>query len=153
MHTDPLPAITLTRASPGDFGALAALRTDAMRESLERVGRFDPARARARLLAGFSAGHTRHIVAEGERVGFVVVKPEADAWLLDHLYLHPRAQGRGIGTAVLALVFAEADARGAALRVGALRQSDANRFYQRHGFLPAGDGEFDHYYLRPAQAA
>ncbi len=43
-----------------------------MRESLERIGRFDPVRARERLTLGFSSAHTRHIVDEGERVGLVV---------------------------------------------------------------------------------
>ncbi len=41
-------AIALTTAKPEDFEALAALRIEAMRESLERIGRFDPARARER---------------------------------------------------------------------------------------------------------
>jgi hypothetical protein len=42
------PSITLTTAAAEDFEALVALRIDAMRESLERIGRFDPARARER---------------------------------------------------------------------------------------------------------
>jgi threonine/homoserine/homoserine lactone efflux protein len=42
-----------------------------MRESLERIGRYDPVRARKRLAAGFDAQATHHIVVEGRRVGFV----------------------------------------------------------------------------------
>ena len=34
-------------------------------------------------------------------------------------------------------------------KVGALRESDSNRFYQRHGFRLVEQGEFDNYYLRP----
>jgi len=51
----------------------------------------------------------------------VVVKPDGDGLLLDHLYIDPRFQSRGVGASVLASVFAEADARGLELRVGALR--------------------------------
>ena len=147
------PSVTLTPAAPSDLDALVDLRIEAMRESLERIGRFDPVRARERFASGFSPGHTRHVEADGEPVGFVVVKPERDGLLLDHLYIRPAAQGKGIGAAVLALVFAEADAAALPLRVGALKGSDSNRFYVRHGFRLAGQGEFDTYYVRtPASA-
>jgi hypothetical protein len=43
------PDIILRTARPEDFEALVALRIEAMRESLERVGRFDPVRARGGL--------------------------------------------------------------------------------------------------------
>jgi GNAT superfamily N-acetyltransferase len=129
-----------------------AIRIAAMRESLERLGRFDPQRARDRFLAGFDPAATRHVVVDGERVGFVVVKPDGDGLLLDHLYLRPDRQGRGIGAAVLADVFAHADACGARVRVGALRGSDANRFYARHGFEPDGESEWDCHYLRTPRA-
>lgn len=145
--------VTLAPVAQDDLDALVTIRIEAMRESLERIGRFDPVRARERFAAGFLPAHTRHVVLGGERVGFIVVKPDADALLLDHLYVRPGSQGRGIGAAVLALVFAEADARSLPLRVGALRGSASNRFYRRHGFLLVGQGEFDTYYLRPAAAA
>ena len=122
-----------------------------MRESLERLGRFDPQRARDRLLAGFDPAFTRHVLADGERVGFVVVRPQDDGLLLDHLYLLPAAQGRGVGAAVLADVFARADASRVPVRVGALRGSDANRFYARHGFALVEQDEWDNLYLRPAR--
>ena len=54
-----------------DFDELASLRIAAMRESLERVGRFDPERARERLRATFDPMHTHGIV--------VGIKPERAA--------------------------------------------------------------------------
>ena len=128
-----------------------AIRIAAMRESLERVGRFDPQRARDRFLARFDPALTRHVLADGERVGFVVVCPQDDGLLLDHLYLLPRVQGRGIGAAVLADVLARADASRLPVRVGALRGSDANRFYARHGFMRVARTDWDDLYLRPAR--
>ncbi|HEY8975343.1 MAG TPA: GNAT family N-acetyltransferase [Burkholderiaceae bacterium] len=122
-----------------------------MRESLERLGRFDPQRARDRFLAAFEPALTRHVLAGGERVGFVVVRPQDDGLLLDHLYLLPTAQGRGVGAAVLADVLARADASRLPVRVGALRGSDSNRFYQRHGFELVEQGEWDNLYLRPVR--
>ena len=136
-------------AQDDDADALVAIRIAAMRDSLQRLGRFDPDRARARFLDGFEPAHTRHVVVDGERVGFVVVKPDGDDLLLDHLYVLPAAQGRGIGAAVIADVLAGADARRAGVRLGALRGSDANRFYQRHGFVQVGESEWDIHYARP----
>ena len=34
-------------------------------------------------------------------------------------------------------------------RVGALRDSDANRFYQRHGFVQVSESEWEMAYERP----
>jgi hypothetical protein len=37
--------------------------------------------------------------------------------------------------------------------VGALKESDSNRFYVRHGFVLESRAEFDNYYVRrPANA-
>ncbi|OWQ86742.1 hypothetical protein CDN98_11740 [Roseateles terrae] len=177
-----------------------------MRESLERVGRFDPVRARERFLNSFVPAQTSSIHLDGAFVGFLVLRREATSeasnaaineapnkspnkspnkppnkpsdgppnglpseppseprnnvptepsqeaptWHLEHLYLHPAVQGRGIGGAVLQRLCSQADEAGAAIRLGALKQSDANRFYRRHGFEFTHEGEFDVYYLRPA---
>jgi len=151
MKALPQDRLQFTPAQATDFEGLLALRIAAMRESLERIGRFDPARARERFAAGFAPEHTRHLLLDGERVGFVVVKPQVDALLLDHLYIAPGAQGLGLGAAVLADVFARADAAALPVRVGALRDSDSNRFYVRHDFELVEQAEFDNYYLRPAR--
>jgi GNAT superfamily N-acetyltransferase len=71
---------------------------------------------------------------------------------LDHLYIHPGFQGRGIGSVVLRQVFAEADERGMPVLVGALKESASNRFYQRHGFALVSEGEWDNYYVRSPEA-
>ena len=47
------PALRYPAVSEADFEDLLALRIAAMRESLERLGRFDPERARSRLQATF----------------------------------------------------------------------------------------------------
>lgn len=155
-----------------DAEALAALRVEAMRPSLELLGRFDPARARERFLARFEPCWTRWIetiddpagARPGELVGLVVLRPDHDdrpaaaslgappvRWLLDHFYLRPAWQGAGLGSAVLQALLAETDRSGQAVRVGALRGSPANGFYRRHGFQGLEETEWDLYYLRPAE--
>ncbi|AEA64906.1 GNAT family N-acetyltransferase [Burkholderia gladioli] len=131
-----------------DAEALVAIRIAAMRESLEALGRFAPRRARERFLAGFTPADCRFVEADGVRAGFVLLRRQTRPWLLDHLYIEPAMQGRGIGAAVLAAIFAEADAQAAPIRVGALRGSASNRFYQRHGFVRTDEAEWDIHYLR-----
>jgi GNAT superfamily N-acetyltransferase len=134
-----------------DFEDLLALRIAAMRESLSRIGRFDPTRARERFQNGFSPENTRHVVVSSSRVGFVTVRSCDDGLLLEHLYVLPGFQGRGIGAWVLTSIFKTADSGRWQVRVTALKESDSNRFYQRHGFKMVSEGEWDNYYVRPCQ--
>ena len=140
----------VTFASPthGDADALVHIRIEAMRESLERIGRFDPQRARDRFLSSFEPAFCRLIVVEDERVGFVQMKPDGHCLVLEHLYIAPDHQGKGIGSAVLEAIFSDADSQSLSIKVGALRNSDSNDFYQRHGFLKTEEAEWDIYYVR-----
>lgn len=140
--------LTFVPSSIADGEALASLRVAAMRDSLERIGRYDPQRARQRFLSTYDPDCTWQLCLGGALAGFYVLRPQADYLLLDHLYLAPECQRQGMGAAVLARVFAEADAARKSVRVGALRGSEANRFYVRHGFVPDGEEEFDLYYRR-----
>jgi GNAT superfamily N-acetyltransferase len=140
--------VRLTPVAASDADELASLRASAMRQSLERIGRFDPERARARLLSTFVPANTRHIELAGARVGLVVTITTPDKLQLDHLYILSEAQNKGVGGAVLADVFAEADRLGLPTRVCVLRESDANRFYTRHGFVLIAQTEWDNQYQR-----
>jgi GNAT superfamily N-acetyltransferase len=140
--------IALRNTTQSDADTLVAIRIAAMRESLERIGRFDPQRARERFLASFEPALCRFIEVDGVQSGFILIRPEEDHWLLDHFYILPRYQGKGIGTAVLLAVIADADRQRMPIRLGALRNSDSNRFYQRYGFIPTDEAEWDIYYVR-----
>lgn len=149
MQNKTTDVLTFRPALEADFEALLALRLLAMHESLAQIGRFDPDRARERLRSSFSAPHTWHIIANGESIGFFALTPTDGGLLLDHLYVLPVRQSEGVGSRVLAHVFAQADAQRLPVRVGALKQSAANRFYARHGFIQVEQSEWDVYYLRP----
>lgn len=148
MNDAPRVEFTLEGASADDFEALLALRLRAMRESLMQIGRFDEQVARQRLSDGFDPHATQHIVVDGARVGFLVLKRLSHALRLDHFYVDPPAQRRGIGGAVIEWVNAQADALQLPVELCALKGSAANRFYQRHGYAMVGDGPWDHDYLR-----
>jgi GNAT superfamily N-acetyltransferase len=142
------PHITFEPTSLEDGEQLVTLRIAAMRPSLEHIGRFDPVRARERFLSTFDPQQTQHIVCDGQRVGFLVVKTLADHVLLDHFYIDPAHQSRGIGAPVLAHVFSDADAKQLPVRVGALKESASNQFYLRQGFVLVEQADWDNYYMR-----
>jgi GNAT superfamily N-acetyltransferase len=143
------PSVRLMPVADADFDRLADLRVAAMQESLERVGRFNPERARERLRSTFSPEHTRFIIFEEETVGFYAARPSPEGLRLDHLYVHPDFQSRGIGGIVLKKIFEQADQCAMPILVGALKESASNRFYQRHGFAKKAESEWDIYYVRP----
>jgi GNAT superfamily N-acetyltransferase len=138
-------------SSAADFERLLALRLVALRESLERLDRYDPERARARLTREFEPAHMRLIEVDGAFAGCVSLKPAGEHTLeIQHFYLDPTWQGQGVGGVAMERLLAEADAEGKPVTLGVLRESDANRFYQHHGFIETHREEYDIYYRRAA---
>jgi GNAT superfamily N-acetyltransferase len=146
-------ALSFHPAVAADFERLVALRIRVMRAHLERVGRFDPERARARFRGGFAPEHLRLVHVDGIFAGCVSLKPEGDGLALEHFYLDADVQGRGVGAAVLAVLLAEADAAGLPVRLGVLKGSPAARLYERHGFAVTHEDQWDVYYERPGRRA
>jgi ribosomal protein S18 acetylase RimI-like enzyme len=140
--------VILNPVTKSDADCLAELRVRAMKESLEAVGRFDPIRAKNRFLENFDPLFTREILVNTERVGFIVVKEVEDYLYLDHLYIDPQHQSKGIGAAVLQQVFHDADIRSKAIKLGALKESRSNDFYRRHGFIYIESSDWDNHYIR-----
>ena len=151
-----MAALSFAPVVPGDFEAMLAIRIEALRESLERLGRFDPARARERLAAGFNPRYMQHIVCDGERAGYLTLRPVPDsvpaALQIDHLYIRPQHQGRGVGAWALDWAKAQAAAQGCDITLSALKQSAANRFYLRRGFVQMAESDFDVDYRWSANA-
>lgn len=142
---------TFHPATADDLETLVALRIAALRESLERVGRFTPERARARFIDSFRPEHTRLIHVGRALAGCVAFGPGENAWEIEHFYLDPAFQGAGLGGAVMAALLAEADTAGRDVALTVLRDSAANRFYVRFGFEEVGREGVDVFYRRAAR--
>ncbi|MEI8327137.1 MAG: GNAT family N-acetyltransferase, partial [Betaproteobacteria bacterium] len=91
---------------------------------------------------------TQHVCVAGQRVGFVVLKTLSHTLRLDHLYIDPAFQARGMGSEVMLWVFQQADRAQLPVELCALKGSQANRFYLHHGFVAVGEGEWDIDYVR-----
>lgn len=128
-------------ATEADFEAVLALSIRVMREHLERLGRFDPERRRARMRKQFDAGILRVIESDGAMAGCVGVEDRGDHVEIHSLFLDAHAQGSGLGATVLAAIRAEHPRR--PFRLEVLKQSPARRFWERHGFRQVDEQPFD----------
>lgn len=138
------------RAAVEDGPILAEIRAAAMEPSLVALGRFDPQKVRSRFLDTFVPTDTWKIKLQGELVGFFVFRDRGEHLYLDHLYIHPDYQSQKLGGAVINHLVAIASRRRLPIKLGALRNSPANKFYLRNGFVQIGEDEFDIYYQRNA---
>ncbi|WP_328853945.1 GNAT family N-acetyltransferase [Microbispora hainanensis] len=144
----------LRPASAADVEAVAELRAVVLRPDLERLGRYDEQRVRQRLRDGFTPAHTWTIEANGAVAGCVALRPADGAYWLEHFYLAPALQGRGIGSAVLGGLLERCDREDALIRLNVLRGSAARRLYERHGFTVETEDDVDVFMVRePAPAA
>jgi ribosomal protein S18 acetylase RimI-like enzyme len=79
------------------------------------------------------------IEVDGERAGRLYVhRGPSDIRIMD-IALAPAFRGRGIGTALLAELIAEADASGRKLSIHVEMNNPARALYDRFGFRPAGE--------------
>ncbi|GAA1147865.1 GNAT family N-acetyltransferase [Kribbella jejuensis] len=136
---------TLRPATPADVEPLAELRAVVMRADLERLGRYDEHRVRQRLRDGFAPTHTRIIEVDGELAGSVTMRPTTDDVWLEHFYLAPLHQGKGLGTAVLRTVL---ESTQAPVRLNVLQGSAARKLYERHGFVVESEDPVDVFMVR-----
>lgn len=135
-----LPPWSLRPMAPEDAEWLVELKTAAMRRDLERLGIWDPARSRRRLLEELVAASTWVVTLAKERVGSIGLRPDRGQVWLQHFYVLPEHQGRGLGTAVLAALLERRDDH-RPLRLLALHGSAALPLYARHGFTHERDHE------------
>jgi GNAT superfamily N-acetyltransferase len=141
---------TLRPATAADLERLAELRAEVMRPDLERLGRYDAHRVRPRFRDSFSPEHTRIVEVDGELAGSITLRPgeqQPEQWL-EHFYLAPHHQGRGLGTAVLRTVLGAADAGRATVRLNVLQGSPARALYERHGFAVDSEDPIDIFMVR-----
>ncbi|WP_246082824.1 GNAT family N-acetyltransferase [Nonomuraea diastatica] len=131
-----------------DVEAVAELRAVVLRSDLGRLGRYDERRVRQRLRNGFAPEHTWMIAVDGALAGCVALRPAERTYWLEHFYLDPDAQGRGVGSAVLSRLLERCDREDAVVRLNVLQGSPARRLYERHGFTVETEDEVDVFMVR-----
>lgn len=143
-----MPRWSLREASADDAQWIAELRAVVLRADLERLGRFDPVRVRQRFLSAFDPAVTQVVVADGHDAGSIAVRLEDDALWIEHFYLSPGLQGRGIGSSVLTAQLASA-AGDRPFKLNVLQGSRARALYERNGFVVESEDPVDVFMVRP----
>lgn len=146
MNGSLMDELHVTEVKDVDPEILATIRVDAMRPSLEAVGRFDPIRARERFLSTFSPNETRLIHLQNDLVGFYVVRRRPDHLYLHHLYIRTDRQGLGLGRKIVNQIQKEAKDAKLPIKLIALKNSHSNAFYVSCGFVLQSSDELDNYY-------
>lgn len=143
-----MDGIKVRQAVQADTEQLADLRALVLREDLTRLGRYDEIRVRERFRNTFHPEHTHILEQEGILIGCVALKPVEGGLLLEHFYIHPKYQGKALGTKVLNLLLEQEEVRGKRITLNVLQGSPAQRLYERFGFIVDHEDEVDVFMTR-----
>lgn len=69
-----------------------------------------------------------------------------DHWFLNHLYIHPEYQGKGAGSQIIGGIKGISLSTRLPIHLAALKQSELNKFYKKHGFSLTHREQWDNYY-------
>lgn len=141
-------SLSYRKTTLDDFDILADLRLTSMRESLEAIGRYDSKRSRERFRASFCPENTQMVYKDDVLIGFFAITEHSDHLYLDHLYILPTFQSAGLGSIILKMLFKFSDNKNLPIKLGALRSSKSNQFYEKHGFTKIREDDWDIYYQR-----
>ncbi|MGI5452464.1 N-acetyltransferase family protein [Streptomyces sp. CA-249302] len=139
---------TLRPARLADLEQIVELRAIVMRPDLVRLGRFDEHRVRQRFRDSFVPRYASVILVDGAFAGCVALRPAEDEHWLEHFFIVPELQGRGLGSAVLGTLLKQTDADGVTVRLDVLQGSAARRLYERHGFAVETEDPVDVFMVR-----
>ncbi|KWF01678.1 GCN5 family acetyltransferase [Burkholderia ubonensis] len=125
--------ITLRAATPADVPFLLRLRKLTMTAHLQRSGvPTDDDTHYGRIRANFEDAK---IICDGtESIGLLKLSRAPDEWRLHQIQVLPAHQGKGIGSAVLRDVLAEATRAGVPVSLSVLQGNPARRLYEQLGF-------------------
>ena len=134
--------VALRAARSEDLEFLRRVHEAAMRPHVERAfGSWDADEQRRRFSESTDPTSHEIVSLDGAPVGCQWVRVHADALELVRLYLLPEAQGRGVGSQLVAQLCARADRARVPIRLRVLALNPARRLYQRHGFCVTGETE------------
>jgi ribosomal protein S18 acetylase RimI-like enzyme len=132
-------AYDLRAATGEDRAFLYRLHVAALKEYVERTWGWDDADQAARFERRFDPQAYQVVVVGGRDIGAIQVERRDREIALNNIQVLPAFQGRGIGTAVICDLQAEARARGAVLSLQVLKVNPARKLYERLGFVVVGE--------------
>ena len=140
---------TLREVTEADYAWLWALKRQTIRPYVEEMwGEWDEPLQEEFFRKNFSTTTMRAIVVEGHDAGLLHLERAPGEIFLANIQIAPEFQNRGVGTAAVRDVLAEARTRGIPVRLQVLKTNhDARRLYERLGFALASE-TVSHWQLR-----
>jgi ribosomal protein S18 acetylase RimI-like enzyme len=150
VDSDPgTPAYGLRAATQRDAAFIYGLRVAGLREYVAQTWGWDEPVQAARFREHFDPAPYQVVVIDGRDVGAVAVERRAGELFLADIEVLPEWRGRGLGTAIVGAVVAEARRRGLPAALQVLKVNPARRLYERLGFRVVGETP-THYLMRTA---
>lgn len=134
---------TLRLATGDDLEFLFALHRQSMREYIEPIWGWHEAWQAEYFREKFDPAGWRIIRIDEEDAGVLVVEERPDEIYIGLIEMLPSFQGRGVGTAIINRLKAEASHKGLSLGLHVLNTNKpARRLYERLGFRATGEEQF-----------
>jgi ribosomal protein S18 acetylase RimI-like enzyme len=143
------PAVALRPATEADRDFLARVYASTREQELAQVP-LSPEQKAAFLRQQFEAQSAHYesnytetsfdvVLVDGEPAGRLIVARWAKELRVVDIAMLPEQRGRGVGGRLMGELLAEADERGVKASIHVERANPAMRFYERLGFVPAGE--------------
>lgn len=127
--------LNIRKADATDSDFVFAVKKAAFREYVEQVEGWDDTHQRGLHNKRFDSQNFRIIQFQGSDVGFFSTSCTSDSLKVHQFFIHPEYQGRGIGSACMTNILANADVSGKAVNLQVLKINTRGiAFYQRLGF-------------------
>jgi putative hydrolase of the HAD superfamily len=137
----------LRAATDADYRFLYDLHVATLRAYVEQTWGWDEAYQKAYFQEHFEPARRRVIVVDGQDVGVLQVKRTEAEVVLQNIRIAPAWQRRGLGTAIIQDILAQAQRDGLPVALRVLKVNPAKRLYERLGFVVIGETP-THYKMR-----
>jgi ribosomal protein S18 acetylase RimI-like enzyme len=124
----------LRPATDNDYDFFCRLQIAAMKEYVIQTYGWDDAVQERYLRRKFARREHQIIVVDGHDVGVLEVNRTEDAMVLVNIQIMPEYQRRGLGTAVIRDVLADASRQGLPSALWVMKVNPARELYERLGF-------------------
>ena len=138
-------AITLRAATIEDMGFASQVYVETMRYITDRLSDFDEARHMARFAKRFLPEEVRIIVEGNADIGWLQVSETDEEIFLKQMFLQSTAQGKGIGSHLLADLISRGQQAKKPVRLGVVKINPAVHLYRRFGFTITSEDDFKYY--------
>ena len=127
----PREELHIRKADAIDSDFVFAIKKAAFREYVEQVEGWDDTHQRGLHNKRFDSQDFRIIQFQGNDIGFFSTSCTSDSFKIHQFFIYPEYQDRGIGSACMTRILADADAAGKAVNLQVLKDQ-----YPWHRLLP-----------------